>query len=239
MKWVWLIASNAVCEELSGWEGSCHGKTYEYRRDWIRKRMELLASVFGLDVLTYAVMSNHLHIMLRTRPDVVKTWNDEEIAGVGCGSFQVGGSKISWANQPNRTLPMRSETPRRSLSGARDCRISLGSCELWLSRLLGKPIKKTSVLDDFGRDGLRLRRSSTKQDCWHVPCMWISILFEPPLQNRPSIQNSLRPTIGSCRNLGIARSCVRELDAKKEDAATVRKKLEAAIRKNDREETAD
>ena len=56
------------------------GKDYSFRREWIRRRMELLASVFGLDLLSYAVMSNHLHLILRTRPDVVETWSDEEVA---------------------------------------------------------------------------------------------------------------------------------------------------------------
>ncbi len=56
------------------------GKNYEYRREWIRCRMERLASVFGIDVLTYAIMSNHLHIVIRTRPDVVQSWSDEEAA---------------------------------------------------------------------------------------------------------------------------------------------------------------
>ena len=56
------------------------GKDYEYRRQWIRNRFEFLASVFGIDCLTYTVMSNHLHIVLRSRPDVVKEWSDEEVA---------------------------------------------------------------------------------------------------------------------------------------------------------------
>ena len=56
------------------------GKSFEFRREWIRRRLELLSAVFGLDVLTYAIMSNHLHIILRTRPDVVETWSDEEAA---------------------------------------------------------------------------------------------------------------------------------------------------------------
>ncbi len=56
------------------------GKSFEYRREWIRRRLELLAAVFGVDVLSYAVLSNHLHLILRTRPDVVKLWSDEEIA---------------------------------------------------------------------------------------------------------------------------------------------------------------
>jgi hypothetical protein len=34
------------------------GKSFEHRREWIRQRLEFLASVFGIDCLTYAVMSN-------------------------------------------------------------------------------------------------------------------------------------------------------------------------------------
>jgi hypothetical protein len=42
--------------------------------------MEALASVFGIDVLTHAVMSNHLHVILRNRPDIVTACSDEEVA---------------------------------------------------------------------------------------------------------------------------------------------------------------
>lgn len=56
------------------------GKDYSFRREWIRRRMEALASVFGMDVLTYAIMSNHLHVILRNRPDVVARWSDQEVA---------------------------------------------------------------------------------------------------------------------------------------------------------------
>ncbi len=56
------------------------GKDYTHRKEWIRQRLESLASVFGIDVLEYAVLSNHLHVILRNRPDVVATWSDEEVA---------------------------------------------------------------------------------------------------------------------------------------------------------------
>lgn len=56
------------------------GIDYGFRREWIRRRLELLSSVFGLDVLTYALMSNHMYVVLRTRPDVVETWSDKEVA---------------------------------------------------------------------------------------------------------------------------------------------------------------
>lgn len=56
------------------------GKDYEFRREWIRCRMERLASVFGIDVLTYAILSNHMHLVVRTRPDVVATWSNYDVA---------------------------------------------------------------------------------------------------------------------------------------------------------------
>ncbi|MCC9640959.1 hypothetical protein LOC71_01645 [Rhodopirellula sp. JC740] len=56
------------------------GVDYSFRKEWIRRRMEALASVFAIDVLSYAVMSNHMHQILRNRPDVCRTWSDEEIA---------------------------------------------------------------------------------------------------------------------------------------------------------------
>ena len=51
-----------------------------HRRQFIQDRLEFLAGVFGIDVLAFAVMSNHLHVVLRNRPDVVRSWSDDEVA---------------------------------------------------------------------------------------------------------------------------------------------------------------
>ena len=56
------------------------GKDYSHRKQWIRDRLEELASIFGLEILGFSVMSNHLHVIVRTRPDIVKTWSDDEVA---------------------------------------------------------------------------------------------------------------------------------------------------------------
>lgn len=56
------------------------GNDFSYRREWIRLRMEQLASVFGIDILTYAIHSNHLYIVLRNRTDVVAHWSDRDVA---------------------------------------------------------------------------------------------------------------------------------------------------------------
>ena len=36
--------------------------------------------MFAIDCLTYTVLSNHLHVVLRTRPDLVTEWSDDEVA---------------------------------------------------------------------------------------------------------------------------------------------------------------
>ena len=56
------------------------GTDYEHRRELIRQRMEFLAGIMGVEVLGYAVMSNHFHCILRSRHDVVATWSDAEVA---------------------------------------------------------------------------------------------------------------------------------------------------------------
>lgn len=56
------------------------GRNYDYRKDWIEQRMEYLAKYFGIDVLSYSILSNHFHLVLRQRPDVVKSWDDTQVA---------------------------------------------------------------------------------------------------------------------------------------------------------------
>lgn len=56
------------------------GRNYDHRKKWIRERLSLLSGVFGIDVLTYAVMSNHMHLVLRSSPEQVASWSDDAIA---------------------------------------------------------------------------------------------------------------------------------------------------------------
>src|SRR6516162_8445937 len=56
------------------------GKNYEHRRQWMQDRIQFLAGQFGIDVLGFAVMSNHFHVIVRNRPDVVQGWSDTEVA---------------------------------------------------------------------------------------------------------------------------------------------------------------
>ncbi|MAY43078.1 MAG: transposase, partial [Oceanospirillaceae bacterium] len=55
------------------------GQNYEHRRQWIEDRIRLLSSLFSIDICAYAVMSNHLHIVVKLRPDEIDSCSDKEI----------------------------------------------------------------------------------------------------------------------------------------------------------------
>lgn len=55
------------------------GNNYEHRKGWILDRARYLSGVFAIDVCVYAVLSNHYHLLLRNRPDLVRQWSDEEV----------------------------------------------------------------------------------------------------------------------------------------------------------------
>lgn len=56
------------------------GQSYAHRKEWVRQRLEFLAGVFAIDVIGYAILDNHLHVVLRNRPDLVRGWTDQEVA---------------------------------------------------------------------------------------------------------------------------------------------------------------
>lgn len=56
------------------------GVDRDYRRGWSRDRLEHLASIFAIEVLTYSVMSTHTHQVLRSRPDIARQWTPQEVA---------------------------------------------------------------------------------------------------------------------------------------------------------------
>lgn len=56
------------------------GQDFEHRKTWVEHRLETLASIFAIEIHSYAVMSNHLHIVLRIRPDLVESWTKQDVA---------------------------------------------------------------------------------------------------------------------------------------------------------------
>jgi len=55
-------------------------RDFSHRKQWIADRLQLLASIFSVEVTTFSVMSNHYHVTLRIRPDIAQTWSNREVA---------------------------------------------------------------------------------------------------------------------------------------------------------------
>lgn len=56
------------------------GKNFDHRKLWIEHQIKVQAAQFGIDILAFSLMENHIHQVLRSRPDVVQTWDDAEVA---------------------------------------------------------------------------------------------------------------------------------------------------------------
>ncbi len=53
---------------------------YDHRKRWVKARLRHLRKSFAIDIATATVMSNHTHLVLRTRPDLAEAWDDREVA---------------------------------------------------------------------------------------------------------------------------------------------------------------
>ena len=55
------------------------GRNFDHRKQWIVDRLQLLSSLFAIDICAYAVMSNHYHLVLHVDADQARQWDDIEI----------------------------------------------------------------------------------------------------------------------------------------------------------------
>ena len=55
-------------------------KDFSHRRFWVIDRLEWLVRCFAIDVGFFATLSNHLHLVLRVNPRLVRRWGDQEVA---------------------------------------------------------------------------------------------------------------------------------------------------------------
>lgn len=56
------------------------GDGFEHRKEMIRQRLELLSTVFCVEIAAYAIMDNHLHLVLRLDPHGADELSDREVA---------------------------------------------------------------------------------------------------------------------------------------------------------------
>ncbi len=120
------------------------GKNYDHRKQWLDDELKRLAGYFGIDLLCQAIMSNHFHLILRSRPDVVAAWDDTEVARRWLMLCPVRKNPQKEAEEPNEAElnSIRNDPAKLALIRSRLSDIS------WWMRLLSQNIAQRANKED-------------------------------------------------------------------------------------------
>jgi REP element-mobilizing transposase RayT len=55
-------------------------QSFDHRKPWVEKRIMELGKIFACAIYAYAVMSNHLHLVVHMSPNTVRDWSAIEVA---------------------------------------------------------------------------------------------------------------------------------------------------------------
>ncbi len=56
------------------------GKRFEHRKSWVQTRIFELGNIFACGIYSWAVMSNHLHLVVHMSPSTSLEWSPAEVA---------------------------------------------------------------------------------------------------------------------------------------------------------------
>lgn len=120
------------------------GKNYDHRKGWIERLIERFAAHFAIDVLSYSILSNHHHQLLRSRPDVVQTWDDTEVARRW---LMICPKRKDKQGNPLPPTEAELDTIRNSPANVQEKRLRLSDVSWWM-RLLNQWVAQAANKED-------------------------------------------------------------------------------------------
>ena len=123
---------------------SITNRNFEHRKQWIHQRLVVLADIFLIDVCGYAIMDNHLHVILRNRPDLAADCSDQDIASRWWRLFPKRRNR--W-HQPEQPTEEELAVLLAGQDRAAELRQRLASIS-WFMRCLKEPIARRANAED-------------------------------------------------------------------------------------------
>ncbi|WP_299005967.1 transposase [uncultured Shewanella sp.] len=119
------------------------GKNYDHRRSWVESQLLKLADIFAIDVAAFAVMSNHLHVVLYIDVDKANSWSDREIVEQWHQLFN--GTAITQKFAKGEVIEAHQVTLLKHQIATYRARLSDIS---WFMRCLNEPIARQANIED-------------------------------------------------------------------------------------------
>uniref|UniRef100_UPI000A6330B7 transposase n=1 Tax=Marinagarivorans algicola TaxID=1513270 RepID=UPI000A6330B7 len=109
----------------------------------IEQRIRLLSSIFAIDICAYAVMSNHLHLVIKLNPEEAAQWSAKEVLERWCCLFK--GSPIVQRHIAGEVL---SKVEREAVSDCIECYQKRLQSLSWFMKCLNEPIARQANKED-------------------------------------------------------------------------------------------
>ena len=122
------------------------GKNYDHRKGWLETRIEFLASQMAVEVIGTAIMDNHLHTILRNRPDLVEKWSNLEVATKWL-KVCPGERQLDPMAPPIEPTEKQIKELVGDKSKLTECRVRLASLS-WMMKLLKEPISRSANAEE-------------------------------------------------------------------------------------------
>ena len=133
------------CVRRGFWQGrsSVTGADCQHRQGWIQDRLRQLSKVFAIDNAAFAVMDNHVHVVVRADPVRAQEWSDEEVARRWLSIFPTVWTDTQ-LHEPTaaKVAKLMADTERLGR-----CRERLGNIS-WLMRCLNEWVARRANKED-------------------------------------------------------------------------------------------
>jgi REP element-mobilizing transposase RayT len=113
-------------------------RCFEHRKAWVEERILAIGDIFACGIYGYAVMSNHLHLVVHMNPPVANEWTDAEVATRWVRLYPTG----KLASDQLKIESILAEPERIAIYRARLANLS------WLMKSISEPIARRANQED-------------------------------------------------------------------------------------------